>query len=114
MKKLYPRIAPREHVSPPRGAAMGCAVAGGTRGTRGTCGAAASHQEAPFGGYNDVYGEFFDYTGPARTTVAVHQLPHPHLLIEIKAVAWKPLTLNPGPQPVRRLRQIALRRPRDV
>lgn len=44
-----------------------------------------------FGGYNEVYGEFFDDTGPARTTVAVHQLPHPHLLIEIKAVAWKPL-----------------------
>jgi len=43
-----------------------------------------------FGGYNEVYGEFFDYSGPARTTVAVHQLPHPHLLIEIKAVAWKP------------------------
>ncbi|MDO8596861.1 MAG: RidA family protein [Sulfuricaulis sp.] len=44
-----------------------------------------------FGGYNEVYGTFFDYTGPARTTVAVHQLPHPHLLIEIKAVAWNPL-----------------------
>lgn len=44
-----------------------------------------------FGGYNEVYGEFFDYTGPARTTVAVHQLPHPHLLIEIKAVAYKPV-----------------------
>ena len=44
-----------------------------------------------FGGYNRVYGEFFDYDGPARTTVAVHQLPHPHLLIEIKAVAYKPL-----------------------
>lgn len=43
-----------------------------------------------FGGYNEVYGEYFDYEGPARTTVAVHQLPHPHLLIEIKAVAWKP------------------------
>jgi 2-aminomuconate deaminase len=43
-----------------------------------------------FGGYNEVYGEFFDYEGPARTTVAVHQLPHPHLLIEIKAVAYKP------------------------
>ncbi|MDB5817998.1 MAG: 2-aminomuconate deaminase [Rhizobacter sp.] len=45
-----------------------------------------------FGGYNQVYGEFFGFDGPARTTVAVHQLPHPHLLIEIKAVAWKPLT----------------------
>ncbi len=44
-----------------------------------------------FGGYNEVYSEFFDYDGPARTTVAVHQLPHPHLLIEIKAVAYKPI-----------------------
>jgi 2-aminomuconate deaminase len=43
-----------------------------------------------FGGYNEVYGEFFGYDGPARTTVAVHQLPHPHLLIEIKATAYKP------------------------
>jgi len=43
-----------------------------------------------FGGYNEVYGEYFDAGGPARTTVAVHQLPHPHLLIEIKAVAYKP------------------------
>ena len=45
-----------------------------------------------FGGYNEVYGEFFGYDGPARTTVAVHQLPHPHLLIEITARAYKPLT----------------------
>lgn len=45
-----------------------------------------------FGGYNEVYGEYFDFDGPARTTVAVHQLPHPQLLIEIKAVAWKPAT----------------------
>lgn len=44
-----------------------------------------------FGGYNEVYGEYFDYDGPTRTTVAVHQLPHPHLLIEIKAVAYQPL-----------------------
>jgi 2-aminomuconate deaminase len=44
-----------------------------------------------FAGYNEVYGEFFDYDGPARTTVAVHQLPHPHLLIEIRATAYKPL-----------------------
>ena len=43
-----------------------------------------------FGGYNEVYGEFFGSDGPARTTVAVHQLPHPHLLIEIKAVAYLP------------------------
>lgn len=44
-----------------------------------------------FKGYNKVYGDYFSYDGPARTTVAVHQLPHPHLLIEIKAVAYKPL-----------------------
>jgi len=43
-----------------------------------------------FAGYNEVYGEYFDYDGPARTTVAVHQLPHPHLLIEMRAVAYKP------------------------
>ena len=40
-----------------------------------------------FGGYNEVYAQFFDENGPARTTVAVHQLPHPHLLIEISAIA---------------------------
>ena len=43
-----------------------------------------------FAGYNAVYGEFFDVTGPARTTVAVAQLPHPQLLIEIKVVAYRP------------------------
>jgi 2-aminomuconate deaminase len=43
-----------------------------------------------FSGYNEVYGEYFGYDGPARTTVAVHQLPHPHLLIEIRAMAYKP------------------------
>lgn len=42
-----------------------------------------------FGGYNQVYADHFDYDGPTRTTVAVHQLPHPHLLIEIKVVAYK-------------------------
>jgi len=41
-----------------------------------------------FGGYNEVYGTYFDESGPTRTTVAVHQLPHPHLLIEIQAVAY--------------------------
>jgi 2-aminomuconate deaminase len=44
-----------------------------------------------FGGYNETYAEYFDFNGPTRTTVAVHQLPHPHLLIEIKAMAYKPL-----------------------
>jgi 2-aminomuconate deaminase len=52
-----------------------------------------------FGGYNEVYGEYFDYDGPARTTVAVHQLPHPHLLIEMRAVAYKPVAPPPPPKP---------------
>lgn len=43
-----------------------------------------------FAGYNEVYGKYFDQEGPARTTVAVHQLPHPDLLIEIRALAYKP------------------------
>jgi 2-aminomuconate deaminase len=43
-----------------------------------------------FPGYNDVWAEFFNEQGPTRTTVAVHQLPHPHLRIEMKAVAYKP------------------------
>jgi 2-aminomuconate deaminase len=44
-----------------------------------------------FAGYNEVYGEFFGYDGPARTTIAVRELPHPQLLIEIRATAYKPL-----------------------
>ncbi len=44
-----------------------------------------------FAGYNEVYNEYFNENGPARTTVAVHQLPHPHLLIEMKAIAYKPI-----------------------
>ena len=46
-----------------------------------------------FGGYNRAWAEFFtsaqfpDLVAPARTTVAVHQLPHPQILIEIKATA---------------------------
>ncbi|WP_271405409.1 RidA family protein [Tenacibaculum soleae] len=43
-----------------------------------------------FAGYNKAYGEFFEKeTGPTRTTVAVHQLPHPDLVVEIKVVAFK-------------------------
>ena len=43
-----------------------------------------------FAGYNKAYAEFFDTkTGPTRTTVAVHQLPHPDLVVEIKVTAYK-------------------------
>lgn len=44
---------------------------------------------ADFAAYNAVYAEFFDHAGPTRTTVAVRELPHPHLLIEIQAVAHR-------------------------
>lgn len=41
--------------------------------------------------FNEVYNQYFDQqTGPSRTTVAVHQLPSPKLLIEIKSVAALP------------------------
>ncbi len=45
---------------------------------------------ADFDAYNAVYAEHFDESGPTRTTVAVAELPHPHLLIEIQAVAVLP------------------------
>lgn len=41
--------------------------------------------------FNRVYNQYFDCNnGPTRTTVAVHQLPAPQILIEIKAVARFP------------------------
>jgi len=45
-----------------------------------------------FAGYNKTYAEFFKKeSGPTRTTVAVHQLPHPDLVVEIKVMAYKKL-----------------------
>lgn len=41
-----------------------------------------------FPGYNEVYNRYFEKeTGPTRTTVAVSELPHPNLLVEMKAIA---------------------------
>ncbi len=42
-----------------------------------------------FAGYNQAWASFFAGIdpAPARTTVAVHQLPNPKLLVEIKATA---------------------------
>ncbi|WBX72089.1 RidA family protein [Tenacibaculum retecalamus] len=43
-----------------------------------------------FAGYNKAYAEFFEKeTDSTRTTVAVHQLPHPDLVVEIKVMAYK-------------------------
>jgi len=45
-----------------------------------------------FAGYNEIYAQYFNKeTGPTRTTVAVHQLPHPNLVVEIKVMAYKKL-----------------------
>jgi 2-aminomuconate deaminase len=45
---------------------------------------------ADFEGFNAVWSEYFDPSGPTRTTVAVSELPHPLLLIEMKAIAYAP------------------------
>jgi 2-aminomuconate deaminase len=42
---------------------------------------------ADFDGYTAAYDDVIPSPGPTRTTVAVRQLPHPHLLIEVQAVA---------------------------
>ena len=48
-----------------------------------------------FAGYNEVYAQYFNAeTGPARTTVAVHQLPHPNLVVEIKVMAYKEVSIK--------------------
>jgi 2-aminomuconate deaminase len=45
-----------------------------------------------YAGMNAVWNTHFTdkVTAPARTTVAVHQLPHENLLVEMKAVALLP------------------------
>lgn len=45
---------------------------------------------ADFDGYNQVWAQWFDQHGPARTTVAVRELPHPQLLLEMQAIAALP------------------------
>lgn len=52
-----------------------------------------------FDAYNRVWSEFFDETGPTRTTVAVAALPHPELLIEMQAVAAVGAAQPEGAQP---------------
>lgn len=45
-----------------------------------------------FAAYNTAYGEYFERNGPARTTVIVRGLPHPDMVVEVKAVAWQAST----------------------
>lgn len=41
-----------------------------------------------YAGMNEIWNEHFSKeAGPARTTVGVSELPHPNLLVEMKAVA---------------------------
>ncbi len=44
---------------------------------------------ADFNAYNAVYGEYFNGRA-ARATVAVHQLPHPHMVVELSVTAYAP------------------------
>ncbi len=43
-----------------------------------------------FDGYNKVYAEFFNGRA-SRTTVAVRQLPHAHMVVELTVTAYKPV-----------------------
>lgn len=43
-----------------------------------------------FATFNAAYGEFFPGDAPTRTTVVVRALPHPDMVVEIKAVACVP------------------------
>jgi 2-aminomuconate deaminase len=51
---------------------------------------------ADFAAYNETYAEYFTESGPTRTTVAVRELPHPDLLIEMQAVAFRPSNPSVG------------------
>jgi 2-aminomuconate deaminase len=50
---------------------------------------------ADFAAYNAVYGEHFNGRA-ARTTVAVHALPHPYMAVELTVIAYKPLAEEEG------------------
>jgi 2-aminomuconate deaminase len=45
---------------------------------------------ADYDGFNEAWNRYFTTSGPARTTVAVHQLPDPQLVVELKAIARQP------------------------
>jgi len=46
---------------------------------------------ADYAPFNEVYSAFFGEDGPARTTVAVRALPHPHQNIMIRGTAYCPI-----------------------
>lgn len=56
-----------------------------------------------YAGMNRAWNERFadKEHSPARTTVAVHQLPHPNLVIEMKAVALLPSSSSSAASPAK-------------
>lgn len=42
-----------------------------------------------FAAFNRVYAEYFAANRPTRTTIGVAQLPHPDMVVEIKAIAYR-------------------------
>jgi len=43
-----------------------------------------------YAGFNEVYSRYFSDEGPARTTVAVNELPHQHQILMMKTIARIP------------------------
>lgn len=46
---------------------------------------------AHYAGYNEAYNRYFGPNGPTRTTVGVRELPARNAVIEIRAIAYKPV-----------------------
>ena len=44
--------------------------------------------------FNEVYARFFDPDGPARTTVGVGDLPHPHQGLIVRSIAYRPMAIG--------------------
>ena len=43
-----------------------------------------------YAGFNDAYAEYFGFDGPTRSAVAVKELPHPHQMLMLRAMAYHP------------------------
>ena len=43
-----------------------------------------------YAGFNDAYAEYFGFDGPTRSAVAVKELPHPHQILMLRAMAYHP------------------------
>jgi 2-aminomuconate deaminase len=52
-----------------------------------------------YGAFNETYAKFFGFDGPARTTVAVSALPHPHQRLMVRGVAYAPRGTFPKETP---------------